>query len=132
MNFDTINIHGIYSKLQLDKQTKTIRIESTDELKKYNLDFPVKWKEYTILRNIKGRTINGFVFCKGLTIHRTLFMLMSICGEPSIVEDTMICIGYDKQFSSYLIQVDLNTNAMEYVKLNQTATLGFHSIFMYK
>jgi carotenoid cleavage dioxygenase-like enzyme len=132
LNFETIDIHGIYSKLQLDKQTKTIRIESTDELKKYNLDFPVKWKEYTILRNIKGRTINGFVFCKGLTIHRTLFMLLSICGEPSIVEDTMICIGYDAQFSSYLIQVDLNTNEIEYVKLNQTATLGFHSIFMYK
>ena len=130
LNFDTIHIHGIYSKLQLDKKTKKIHIETTDELKKYNLDFPIKWKEYTILRNIEGRTINGFVFCKGLTIHRTLFMLMSICGEPSIVEDTMVCIGYDTQFSSYLIQVDLNTNEIECVKLNQTATLGFHSIFI--
>ena len=130
LNFDTIHIHGIYSKLQLNKKTKQIRIESTDELKKYNLDFPVKWKEYTILRNIEGRTINGFVFCKGLTVHRTLFMLMAICGEPSIVEDTIVCIGYDANFSSYLIQVDLNTNVIECVKLNQTATLGFHSIFM--
>ena len=130
LDFNTIDIHGIYSKLRLDKHTQTIDIESTAELEKYNLDFPVKWKDYIILRNIQGRTIDSFVFCKELSIHRILYMLMPICGEPSIVDDTLICIGYDKHFSAYLIQVDLNTNAMECIQLNQTATLGFHSIFI--
>ena len=132
LNFDRIDIHGIYSKLRLDKYSKTICITSTPELEKYNLDFPVKWKEYTILRNIKGRTITEFVFCKELTIHRTLDMPMAICGEPSIVENTLVCIGYDENFNSYLIQVDLNTNEMEVENMNQTATLGFHSIFIPK
>lgn len=132
LNFDRIDIHGIYSKLRLDKHSKTICITSTPELEKYNLDFPVKWKEYTILRNIKGRTINGFVFCKELSIHRMLDMPMAICGEPSIVEDTLVCIGYDDNFNSYLIQVDLNTNEMEIENMKQKATLGFHSIFIPK
>jgi len=130
LDFESIDIHGIYSKLRLDKRTCRIAIQTTFELKKYNLDFPVKWKDYVILRNIEGRTINGFVFCKGLEVHRTLFMIMDICGEPSIVNDTLVCIGYDAQFEAYLIQVDLNTNEMEWVKMNQTATLGFHSIFI--
>jgi hypothetical protein len=130
LDFNTIDVHGIYSKLRLDKKTCRISIQSTFELEKYNLDFPVKWKDYIILRNIQGRTINGFVFCKGLDVHRTLFLLMAICGEPSIVEDTLVCIGYDAQFEAYLIQVDLLTNEIEYDKLNQTATLGFHSIFI--
>jgi len=130
LNFDTVDIDGIYSKLRLDKRTCRIAIQSTFELEKYNLDFPVKWKDYIILRNIKARTINGFVFCKGLEVHRTLFLPMAICGEPSIVEDTLVCLGYDTQFNSYLIQVDLNTNEIEYVNMNQTATLGFHSIFI--
>jgi hypothetical protein len=130
LNFDTIDIHGIYSKLRLDKRTCRISIQTTFELEKYNLDFPVRWKDYIILRNIKGKTINGFVFCKGLTVHRTLFLPMAICGEPSIVDDTLVCIGYDAQFNAYLIQVELNTDAIEYVELNQTATLGFHSIFL--
>lgn len=130
LDFNTIDVHGIYSKLRLDKKTCRIAIQTTFELEKYNLDFPVKWKDYIILRNIQGRTINGFVFCKGLDVHRTLFLPMSICGEPSIVEDTLVCMGYDAQFESYLIQVDLNTDEIEYVKLNQPATLGFHSIFI--
>jgi hypothetical protein len=130
LDFNTIDVHGIYSKLRLDKKTCRIAVQSTFELEKYNLDFPVQWKDYIILRNIQGRTINGFVFCKGLDVHRTLFLLMAICGEPSIVEDTLVCIGYDAQFEAYLIQVDLITNEIEYDKLNQTATLGFHSVFI--
>jgi hypothetical protein len=130
LDFNTVDVHGIYSKLRLDKRTCRISIQSTFELEKYNLDFPVKWKDYIILRNIDGRTINGFLFCKGLEVHRTLFLTMSICGEPSIVEDTLVCIGYDNQFNSFLIQVDLNTNEIVYDKLNQTATLGFHSVFI--
>jgi hypothetical protein len=130
LDFDTVDVHGVYSKLRLDKRTCRISIQTTFELEKYNLDFPVQWKDYIILRNIQGRTINGFVFCKGLEVHRTLFLAMAVCGEPSIVEDTLVCLGYDDQFHSYLIQVDLNTNEIEYVNLNQTATLGFHSIFI--
>ena len=130
LNFDTVDIHGIYSKLRLDKRTCRIAIQTTFELEKYNLDFPVRWKDYIILRNIKGQTINGFVFCKGLDVHRTMFLQMAICGEPSIVEDTLICLGYDAQFQSFLIQIDLNTEEIKYVALNQTATLGFHSIFI--
>ena len=130
LDFNTIDVNGIYSKLRLDKKTCRIAIQTTFELEKYNLEFPVIWKDYIILRNIQERTINGFVFCKGLDVHRTLFLPMAICGEPSIVEDTLVCIGYDAQFEAYLIQVDLNTNEIEYDKLNQTATLGFHSIFI--
>jgi hypothetical protein len=129
LDFDTIDVHGIYTKIRLDKRTCRIALQTTFELEKYNLDFPVQWKEYIIMRNIQGRTINGFVFCKGLEVHRTLFLEMAVCGEPSIVEDTLVCLGYDAKFDSYLIQVDLNTNVIEYVNLNQTATLGFHSIF---
>jgi carotenoid cleavage dioxygenase-like enzyme len=132
LNFSTIHIHGIYSKLLLDKQTKQIRIDSTLKLEQYNLDFPVKWKEYIILRNIQDHKINGFVICKGLNVTRCISMPygMAVCGEPSIVNDTLVCIGYDLLYSSYLIKYHLLNETFEIYPLNFNATLGFHSIFI--
>jgi hypothetical protein len=132
LNFSTIHIHGIYSKLLLNKQTKQITIDSTLKLEQYNLDFPVKWKEYIILRNIQDHKINGFVICKGLNVTRCISMPygMAVCGEPSIVNDTLVCIGYDLLYSSYLIKYHLLNETFEIYPLNFNATLGFHSIFI--
>ena len=63
-------------------------------------------------------------------IRKTLFLLLSICGEPSVVNDKLLCIGYDTYFNAYFIVIDLEDNSMEQMNLNWTATLGFHSIFI--
>jgi|LakMenEpi03Aug12_release.lakeMendotaPanAssembly.Ray.scaffolds.fasta_scaffold306835_2 hypothetical protein len=132
LNFSTIHIHGIYSKLLLNKITKEITIVSTLKLEQYNLDFPVKWKDYIILRNIQDHKINGFVICKGLDVTRCISMPygMAVCGEPSIVNDTLICIGYDLLYSSYLMKIHLVNETFEMYPLHFNATLGFHSIFI--
>ena len=132
LNFSTIHIKGIYSKLVLHKKTKEITIESSAELEKYNLDFPVAWKEYQILRNIEGHKINGFIICKGLSVYRTIWLPLAICGEPSIFQDKLLCIGYDIHYSSYFMVVHLIEGTIVYYPLQKNATLGFHSVFFEK
>ena len=132
LNFSTIHIHGIYSKLLLNKSTKEITIQSTLKLEQYNLDFPVKWKEYIILRNIQDCKINGFIVCKRLDV-KCAFSLpygMAVCGEPSIANDTLVCIGYDLMYSSYFMVFDLLNHTFQMYPLGFNATLGFHSILI--
>lgn len=132
LNFSTIHIQGIYSKLVLYKKTREITIESSAELEKYNLDFPIVWNEYCILRNIEGHKINGFIVCKGLTVHKTIWLPLAICGEPSIFNDKLLCIGYDIHYSSYFMVVHLIEETIVYYPLHTNATLGFHSVFFEK
>ena len=116
----------IYAPVYYDLNFSTLKLEQ------YNLDFPVKWKEYIILRNIQDHKINGFVICNDLNITRCISMPygIAVCGEPSIVNDTLLCIGYDLLYSSYLMKFHLLNETFEMYPLHFNATLGFHSIFI--
>ena len=156
LDFDSLNIHGKYKMININKITGKVDIFSSPELETYNLDFPILYhysqenKTYTILRNIENNTINGFVVCSGLNIERTIFLPSDryICGEPALIEvegsPYLIALAYDDDEKGYLeiIPVLDYTYDDEYtglfyreptiieIALGVNTTIGFHSIFV--
>jgi len=137
LDFSKINIHGKYRRLILDKNDCSIKMERNLELDEYNLDFPIKWRDCIILRNIENRRINGFIICRGLEIERRIFFKnLSICGEPVIYDSgswsRIICFGYDIDMKGYLVLIDPENGSVFKFPLEKTVTIGFHSIFINK
>jgi len=144
LDFTHLDIYGIYSKIIINKQSGEVDVISSDELKKYNLDFPVKYKNYIILRNIYNNAINGFVVCRGLEIINKLFFNdIYFSGEPVIVNidknseeiPYLISFAYDDNKNGYLMIINLfdySESTPNFIKipLNIKLNIGFHSIFI--
>jgi carotenoid cleavage dioxygenase-like enzyme len=134
LDFSKLNIVGKYRRLILDKKNGQIKIEKNPELEKYNLDFPMKWRNFYILRNVEQNRINGFIVCNGLRIHKKIFLQdLSICGEPKIYDNgdfsRIICLGYDDS-SSYFVLIDPENGEVFKFRLEGKVKIGFHSLFM--
>lgn len=137
MAFDNLNIHGEYSVLVLDKKTRDIFIYRNHELENYNLDFPIKWGNYVILRNIKRKKINGFVICKGINIVRRIFLKdRYIYGEHMLYErdgiSRIMCFGYDNKDNKYFFLINPENGELFEFPLKKQLNIGFHSIFIPK
>lgn len=137
LDFSSLTINGKYRRLILDKETKTVHIQKNPELENYNLDFPIKWRDTVILRNVENMRINGFIICKGLYIQRKIFLKdLSICGEPQVYDDgtfsRIMCLGYDREMRGYFILIDPETGKVFEFPLNMKTNIGFHSIFISK
>jgi hypothetical protein len=131
LDFSTIHIHGKYRKLRICKGSPIVEVITNSEVEKYNLDFPVRYKDLVILRNICDMKINGFVFCRELTIVKTVFFENRfICGEPAIGDDKLISFAYDGCGKGYVLFVDLETYETFEIPLFENLTIGFHSIFI--
>ena len=138
INFTNVNINGKYRMIEINKITKKVTIHKNDELEKYNLDFPIKFNDKIISRNIENRKINGFLITKGLNIHKKLlFDNKKICGEHNIIyiknEPFLIFfnIKEDTKGKTNLITlVNLNSYEMIDIKIENELSLGFHSIFI--
>ena len=133
VDFSKININGKYRKLSIDKTTKEVRIVKNELLEKFNLDFPIKYKNRVILRNIHNNCINGFVICENLYIKHILFLKDKfICGEPAITEidniPYLFSFAYNSE-NSYLIIIELENYKIIEIPLNENVNIGFHSIF---
>jgi carotenoid cleavage dioxygenase-like enzyme len=138
LDFTKLDIKGNYRKIILDKQSKTVSIERNPELEKYNLDFPICYKNIVIFRSIEKNVFNGFIVCNGIKIiKRIIFEKMSICGEPSLImiknEPNLIFFGNDMKSKKSLLVV---INMIDYktifipIKSEQPINIGFHSIFL--
>ena len=156
LDFDSLNIHGKYKKIRIDKRSGKVDIFSSPEIDEYNLDFPILYRcsqknaTYTILRNVENNTINGFVVCRGLKIERTIFLPRDryICGEPALIEiegsPHLIALAYDDYEKGYLEIIpvfdyvyDDDYPGLFYrepriieVALDINTTIGFHSMFV--
>ena len=135
LDFSDITINGKYRKLILNKKTKKINIEKNEILEKYNLDFPVKWRNNIILRMIENKRINGFIICKDLNIKREIYLKeFSICGEPVVYDNgffsRIICLGYNTKDEGYLLLINPENGEIFDFKLNEKVNIGFHSIFI--
>jgi carotenoid cleavage dioxygenase-like enzyme len=137
LDFSELNIVGKYRKLVLNKETKKATIEKNPELEKLDLEFPIKYDDKIILRNINNKRITGFVVCKGLEIIKTLeFVNKFILGEPAVtyIEQVphLIAFGFDNEKSDngFLIIIDMNTYDIIEIPINETLNMGFHSMFM--
>jgi len=134
VDFSKLDITGKYRRLVLDKKTKLIRMEENPELEKYNLDFPMKWRDSYILRNIENNNINGFIICNGLKIKRKIFLQdLSVCGEAKIYDNgffsRIMCLGYDNSNRGYFILIDPENGDVYKFPLQETVKIGFHSIY---
>ena len=137
MGFDKLKIHGKYSALRLDKKSREIFIYRNPELENYNLDFPIKWRDYVILRNIKRNRINGFVICKGINIIRRIFLEdRYIYGEHILYDcngvSRIMCFGYDNMDRGYLFLINPENGELFEFPLKKQMNIGFHSIFIPK
>jgi carotenoid cleavage dioxygenase-like enzyme len=141
LDFRELNLFGKYRKLVINKKTFDYQIITNSELENYNLDFPLKYENNVILRNIKNNTINGFIITKGLTIKKKIFFKDKyLCGEPSIIETYennikkyfLITFAYDDNNNGYFILIDLKTYKSIEIPLNKELNIGFHSIFIKK
>jgi carotenoid cleavage dioxygenase-like enzyme len=139
LDFSSLNIQGKYRKIVVNLKSGIVFILKNTELENMNLDFPLKWKEYTLLRSIENQVINGFVLCKGLDIVKKIQLPNDrfFCGEPSIVEVSgspfLIGFSYDSFEKGYLIMFELFTQKYIEIPLDKDIKLniGFHSIFLH-
>ena len=140
IDFSSLNLQGKYRKIVVNLISGNVFIIKNSELENMNLDFPLKWKQYTLLRSIENQIINGFVLCRGLDIIKKLYLPQNryFCGEPSIVEISgspfLIGFSYDSAENGYLVLLELFTEKYTEIPLNNDIklTIGFHSIFLHK
>ena len=135
MGFDRLNINGKYRLLILNKETREISMYENPELENYNLDFPIKWGDKVVLRNIKRNKINGFVICKGIAIIRRIFLRNRyIYGEHMLYEGNgfsrIMCFGYDDVNCGYFFLINPENGDVFEFPLKQQLNIGFHSIFV--
>ena len=137
MDFSNLNIYGKYRKINIDKRTRNVSIEKNEEIDDYNLDFPIKYKNKVILRNVENNTINGFVICENLNITKTIMLNNRfVCGEPVIIEideiPHIIAFSYDKFSKGHLLIINMENSSIINIQLNCSLNIGFHSIFLEK
>jgi carotenoid cleavage dioxygenase-like enzyme len=135
MDFSNLNIYGKYRKIIMDKRTKNVNIEKNTDIDKYNLDFPIKYKNKIVLRNIYNNTINGFVICENLNITKTIMLNNRyVCGEPVIIEiegiPHIIAFSYDRFSKGHLLVINMENSGIINIPLNCSLNIGFHSLFL--
>jgi carotenoid cleavage dioxygenase-like enzyme len=142
IDFSKIDIRGKYRRFHICLKTEKVTIEQNEDLEEYNLDFPVKYGKYTILRSLdmKNRRINGFVLCDGLEIYdRFFFEDRNFCGEPAITKTPrgqpfLTIFAYSKNGKSFLIMIrilDTGTFDKDIIEIPvpEKIGIGFHSSF---
>jgi hypothetical protein len=137
IDFSSLNLEGKYRKIIINKRTRKVILQQNSELEDMNLDFPVQWEKYILLRSIKDKkTIDGFVLCNGLAIVGNLKLKEDrhFCGEPAIIEieniPYLIGFSYDSFNNGYFTMIHLfdPTNYIE-IPFRYNLTIGFHSIY---
>lgn len=141
LDFGELNLFGKYRRLVINKENYECKIDINEELENYNLDFPLKYENKVILRNIKDNKINGFIITQGLKIKKKIFFENKyLCGEPSIINISngnmikyyLISLYYDNNNYGYFMLIDLKTYKKIEIPLNKELNIGFHSIFVNK
>lgn len=141
LDFTSLNIDGKYRKLLVNKKTGEVSVYKNPILENMNLDFPVKWKDYVLLRNLHGgdRLIKELVVCKGIELvkHIKLPENRFLCGEPAIIEQdgAPIVVGfvYDREDNGYFFMFDMFHMQDSYVEIPvpiKNMTIGFHSVVL--
>lgn len=124
---------GKFRKIIINKNNFDIKIEKNLELEKYSLDFPIVFKNYTILTNSKNLENKNFIIVKNFKLYKIIDFNKNINGEPSIIEidnkPYIICFAYKKNIN-YLCIHGIEDNYHLSVKIPHNVSLGFHSIFI--
>lgn len=139
LNFSDLNIKGRYRKLVINKKTNETHIVKNRELEEINVEFPIKFDNKVVFRNIENKQSNGFIICKGLEIIKRIeFKNRIICGEPAIeyIENTPFLISFAfnpyEKGKGYLFVINMKTYEKIEIDFPASMTIGFHSAFYKK
>jgi carotenoid cleavage dioxygenase-like enzyme len=134
LDINALDLKGTYSKLVLTKLDKTCRIHTTESLKPYNLEFPVRWEDSVILRHFHEKRGVGFVICNDLDIQHCIWLpKLSICGEPVVIhhlsEPWILCFTSDDTHS-YISLLSMRGAQHIHIPILDRVQVGFHSIYL--
>jgi len=134
IDFSSLAIVGKYRNIRLKSDGEVV-IKKNPVLENMNLDFPVVWRGYVILRSIENFSIRGFVVCKDLRILRRIRLPLNryFCGEPAIVElvgkPYLMGFSYDEGGMGYVSIIGVFEDSYAEQAVGHPLTMGFHSIF---
>ena len=137
VDFSSLEIQGRYRRVTLHPSGKVTIIKNA-ALERLNLDFPVKYGKYIILRNIENQTINGFIVCKGLNIIIRIKIPENrfFCGEPTVIElgdkktPYLLGLSYDDKGMGYVSLIGVFNEDYRELELEESVQIGFHSIYL--
>jgi len=139
LDFSNLELRGKYRCIQMNKKTKKVTIEKNKALEKYNLDFPVKYENMVILRNVdlENKRANGFVICKNLCIVDNIFFEeREILGEHQVVyvKQKPFLFFFNTYRDVYFLSLMNIENPKEIIDIDipEKIAFGFHSIFITK
>lgn len=136
IDFSSMDIQGRYRNIKINKLSGTVTIIKSNELENLDMDFPVKFEDKVILRNVKNKISDGFTICRGLdVVHKIHLDNRFICGEPKVlqIDEVPYLISYahhlyhNKQGFVELINLR-NYNKIE-IPIDTELYYGFHSIW---
>jgi len=137
LNFSNLDITGKYRLVSINKINQTVGIIKTPEFEKLNIDFPILYGNRTMFRTLENKVNNGFIICEDLTIIKHIvFENRFICGEPAVKNINgcyyLFAYSFDARDAScsFLLIINLDTYKQIEIPLNETMSLGFHSIFI--
>ena len=148
LDFSELNINGKYRKILINRETKQASIIKNNQLEEMNLEFPVKYGDKVVFRNMKNKQSVGFVVCKELEIIKCINLTnKTISGEPAIkyINNIPYLIAFaftpllvenvqkrnnEKNNSGFLIIIDMNTYEVIEIPINETIGIGFHATFI--
>jgi carotenoid cleavage dioxygenase len=122
-----------YRRIKINKKTNNYEIEKNEIFEKYNVEFPINNKNYTILSIYgKGLDIDGFMVVKNFNcLKKKVLKKRKIYAEPAITKtNCVICFTYDEKFNNYLYIYDINQDKEIEILLDVHLLKGFHSIFI--
>jgi carotenoid cleavage dioxygenase-like enzyme len=129
---------GKFRKVIVNKKTNNIQIFKNNDLENYSLDFPIIYKDYTILTHSSDCKNTHFVIVKNFELHKVIDLDNKyINGEASLIEIEdqayLICFTYKENalnLEHYLTLISIETKEHTSILLPFSLTLGFHSIFL--
>jgi hypothetical protein len=135
VDFSSLNLDGKYRQITIRPSGQVV-IKKNSQLEGLNLDFPIRMGNYVVLREVKNRTISGFVVCKGLQIIRRIRVPLgrTFCGEPVIVDvggqPHLLGFSYGENQMGYISLMSIWSDTYDEIPLGPSMSIGFHSVFV--
>jgi len=137
IDFSELNIQGRYRRLTIDKKSDKVIIEKTEELENLDMDFPVRYEDKVVFRNMKDRICEGFVICRDLEIVKKIYLENRfVYGEPRViyVDGIPYLIGFisdlEETPQGYIILINLRDYKQIEIPIGEPIKYGFHSFFL--
>lgn len=131
---------GKFRKVIVYKNKGTAEIIQNTVLENFSLDFPVFYKNYTILTHSLDSKNKNFIIVNNFELHKVIELDNKyINGEASVIEidgkPYLICFTYKETtianvLEHYLCLYGIETNDSTSILIPFNLTFGFHSIFL--